>query len=101
MSILHAMYSKTLSLSLSARVCETKRRRDMRRYTRVYGTSKAGVLRIHWDELKNSTDRLTESETLKHSISVFGEWKYTCAKLILNLQLTYWRVKSENLLAGG
>ncbi len=64
-------------------------------------TSDTGVLQIHWDELKNITDRLTESETLKHSVSVFGEWKCICAKLLLSLQLTHWRIKSKNWLASG
>ncbi len=33
-------------------------------HTRAYGTSNTGALRIYSDELNNSTDRLTESETL-------------------------------------
>ncbi len=33
-------------------------------HTRAYGTSNTGALRIHSDELNNSTDRLTESGTL-------------------------------------
>ncbi len=36
-------------------------------HTRAYSTSNTAVLRIHSDELKNSTDRLTESETLMQS----------------------------------
>ncbi len=32
--------------------------------TRAYGMSNTGALRIHSYELNNSTDRLTESETL-------------------------------------
>ncbi len=65
---------------------------------RVHGT---GALHIHWDKLKNNTNRLTESKTLKRSVRVFGEWKYICAKLILSLQRTHWWVKSDNLLAIG
>ncbi len=49
--------SLALYLSLRARVCvclcETKRRRDVRLHTRVYGTSNTATLRIHSDELKN------------------------------------------------
>ncbi len=33
-------------------------------HTRAYSMSNTGALRIHSDELNNSTDRLTESETL-------------------------------------
>ncbi len=76
------MLCKTLSLFISLRV----RRRVMRLHTRVYGTSNTGALSVHSEELKKkkkkNTDRLTESETLKRSVVVFGELKYICAKLI-------------------
>ncbi len=42
----------------------------MRLDTRAYGTSNTGALRIHSVDLKNSTDRLTESETEALSQSV-------------------------------
>ncbi len=50
------------SLALSA--CEEKSKAKASRvpHTRAYGTSNTGALRIHSDELNNSTDRLTESE---------------------------------------
>ncbi len=71
------MVCKTLSLSLSLSLfgCEkkAKRWRVVRLHTRAYGTSNRGTqrtLQIHLDELKNSTDRLTESETPKRSVSV-------------------------------
>ncbi len=103
---LHVVYQfcmvcKTLSLCLSLRACMWDKATVCRAlHTRVY-VRQIGALRIHWDERKNSTDRLTVSELLKRSVSVFCEWKYVCAKLILSLQLTHWRVKSENLLASG
>lgn len=64
-------------------------------YTKVYGTSNTDALRIHWDELKIYC--LMESKTRKHSVRVFGKWNYICAKLILGLQLTHWRVKFANI----
>ncbi len=36
-------------------------------HTRAYGTSNTGALCIHSDELNNSTDRLTENESLMRS----------------------------------
>ncbi len=91
---------KTLSLSLFA--CEKKAKRPSRAlHTTAYGTSNTAALHIQSDDLKNSTDRLTESETLKCSVSVFGEWQYICAKLTHSLQLTHWWVKSEHLLSSG
>ncbi len=94
---------KTLAPSLSLSACEEKSKVTASRvlHTRAYGTSNTGALRIHSDDLKNSTDRLTESETLKRSVRVFSEWKYICAKLIHSLQLTHLRVKSDYLLASG
>ncbi len=90
----------TLSLSLCA-WDESKVTASRALHTRAYCTSNTGALRIHSDDLKNSTDHLTESETLKRSVSVFGEWQYICAKLIDSLQLTHWWIKSEYLLASG
>ncbi len=60
---LHVRLSLSLSLSLSA--CEEKNKGTASRlpHTRAYVTSNTGALRIHSDELNNSTDRLTESET--------------------------------------
>ncbi len=49
-------------------------------HTRAYSTSNTGALRIHSDELNNSTDRLTESETLMGLVD-----KYICATLIHRL----------------
>ncbi len=72
---------KTLSLSLSLSLCVRKkanRRRGVCLDTRVYGTSNTGALRIHSDDLKNSTDRLTERETLKRLVRVFGVAIFLC-----------------------
>ncbi len=92
------MLCKTLSLCLSLHV----RRRVVRLHTRVYGTPNTQTqVRCASIEMKNIKERLTDSETLKRSVSVFGEWKYISAKLILSLQLTHWRAKSEKLLAIG
>ncbi len=62
-------HSLSLSLSLSLSACEEKSKVTASRvpHTRAYGTSNTGALRIHSDELNNSTDRLMESETLMRS----------------------------------
>ncbi len=61
---------------------------------RVHDTSNTGALRIHSDELKNSTDRLTESEVDPGScfiylfvcLNVYVKWSFvlstTHAKLV-------------------
>ncbi len=49
------MLCKTLLLCLFLCMCETKQQRVMRLHTRVYGTPNTGALRIHSDELKNSS----------------------------------------------
>ncbi len=64
------------------------------RAIRVHSTSNTGALRIHWDDLKNSTDRLTERNY--DALSIYTQHSYICAKLILSLI-----IKSENLLAIG
>ncbi len=69
------------------------------RAPRIHDMSNTGAQRNHWDELKNSTDGLTERETLKRSVSV--PRVNILAKLILSLQLTHWRIQSENVLAIG
>jgi len=53
--------SDSLTPSLFEKSKATKSRGPQ---TRAYGTSNTGALRIHSDELKNSTDRLMNSETL-------------------------------------
>ncbi len=69
------------------------------RVPRVHGTSNTGALRIHWDELKNSTDRESDDgEWNSEALSQCSASKYICAKLILNLQLTHWLIQSENVL---
>ncbi len=52
----------------SLSVCEKKSKAKARRMpqTRAYGTSNTGALRIHSNELNNSTDRL-QNETLMQS----------------------------------
>ncbi len=77
---LHVRLSRARSLSLSFFVCEKKanRRQVVRLDTRAYGTSDTAALHIHSNDLKNSTDRLTERETLKRLVSVFGVAIYLC-----------------------
>ncbi len=75
--------SDSLTPSLSA--CEEKSKAMASRvpHTRAYGniTSNTGAQQIHSDELNNSTDHLTESETLLRSKLM----KYICAKLYTQL----------------